>query len=441
MSLVDEDPLRLIYGYVSHLKVPVWIKADSIQNCSACKQKMSTSDKHNCRLCGQVFCQQCTGKYHLPINFNINVEKKSGTCRVCYGCKEEHFQKRLKEQAAEIARTKGLSANEKQQLVKSLPNQNWRIKEIAPPESWQDEKQSPDCNKCRTKSSHNCRACGLMFCSKCTSKKDLPNYFEKKQKIGPMRCCDECRFRLNSGWQPVQKLSEGVDDEKPAAPGVKTCSIVGCREKPMNNGVCFLHASNASSGSSQSAPVLKPTISIFWEGTTSPIPLAKITIDPTSTLSQIDAQFKKLAPQNDAYSYIFKTDVILDSFWEQFTAAKLGQTLYIRKKFGGGLSAALLASATVVQPVQVGNRNPFKRTDNDILQANAGAEKPKFHRPAMVAQIKLNVPTSTNVPTIPVAKAAPTPGAPPSAAPAVLKPGQSIDDLLKSRAKLFVKQK
>lgn len=220
--------------------------------------------------------------------------------------------------------------------------------------------------------------------------------------------------------------------------------MVGCRQPASAGPYCSQHASMASGSSSPMSAAPQATISIYWEGATSSIPVAKIPVDPQMTLSQIDAQFKRFAPQSDSYSYIYRTDVIMESFWEQFTASKLGQTLYIRKKFGSGLSADLLAKAQVVQPTQKGNKNPFKMSDNDRLQANLGAEKPTFHRPAMVAPIKLTVPKSTNIPTIPVEKSSSAPVGPSSAGPpgpTVMKPGQTVDDLLKSRTKLFIKQK
>lgn len=44
--------------------------------------------------------------------------------------------------------------------------------------------------------------------SQCTSKLDIPSFFEKKKgKTGPSRCCDSCRFKIVSGAKLVEKLS------------------------------------------------------------------------------------------------------------------------------------------------------------------------------------------------------------------------------------------
>jgi len=72
---------------------------------------------------------------------------------------------------------------------------------MIPPAHWETADQSSICPKCRKRcgKSHNCRACGKVYCGDCTSKVQLPAYFERKNKTGPMRVCDECRFRVVGG--------------------------------------------------------------------------------------------------------------------------------------------------------------------------------------------------------------------------------------------------
>lgn len=54
MSVIDEDPTRLIFDYVDNWPVPNWQDKAATTTCKHCKEKMGSSNKHNCRLCGQV---------------------------------------------------------------------------------------------------------------------------------------------------------------------------------------------------------------------------------------------------------------------------------------------------------------------------------------------------------------------------------------------------
>jgi len=61
-------------------ELPVWQKIDSAATCSKCAHKPT----HNCRLCGYIFCSQCTIKILVPPRFEHKPNKKKS--RVCLSC-------------------------------------------------------------------------------------------------------------------------------------------------------------------------------------------------------------------------------------------------------------------------------------------------------------------------------------------------------------------
>lgn len=44
----------------------------------------------------------------------------------------------------------------------------------------------------------HCRLCGQMYCNKCSTKKHLPARFERKNKAGPVRVCNDCIRQITS---------------------------------------------------------------------------------------------------------------------------------------------------------------------------------------------------------------------------------------------------
>ena len=140
---------------------------------------MSSNSKHNCRLCGNVLCDRCSGKFHIPLVFEL--KGKKGATRVCYGCRDSCIEQRNKEQQQERNPTvRGSIAT----LQSGVGN---RGLEIAPPVEWADASKPTECKKCRkvTSKPRNCRLCGKCFDDKCTSKMNVPACFERKAKSGP----------------------------------------------------------------------------------------------------------------------------------------------------------------------------------------------------------------------------------------------------------------
>lgn len=75
----EEDAAREIFGYTSHLPVPVWVDKNAYPGCYHCKAKFSAfseaSKPHNCRLCGHMLCGSCTAKYHVPLVYEQKGKK------------------------------------------------------------------------------------------------------------------------------------------------------------------------------------------------------------------------------------------------------------------------------------------------------------------------------------------------------------------------------
>lgn len=187
MSGVPEiDAERKILDWCGHLAVPKWVDEKSYSNCKSCSKKMDAlfkQDRHHCRLCGQMFCSACTGKYHVPLIFRI--KNKDGPARVCFSCVEGCMSEKSKAAApqpmskhADALQRNQPSSLEVNATVKESLQSLLKVTEIAPPQAWQEEAAFAACPKCRVTKVHsyNCRVCGIRYCDKCTSKMDVPRW-------------------------------------------------------------------------------------------------------------------------------------------------------------------------------------------------------------------------------------------------------------------------
>lgn len=215
-GIVDAD--FLIYHYASVLPVPQWVNIDDCTHCGHCQTVLKSGKKHNCRLDGKVYCSACTTKLHLPEQYEL--KGKTGPTRVCYGCRMSLLRMR---QAAE-----GLELDAVSKAIR-VP-------------TWQDKDSFRGCNKCarKVRSPHNCRCCGLLHCDDCSSKQDiaLPRAFNKKNKDGPQRVCDSCRFRLFAGAvltdQPLALPPAVPEPDREASVTVSTLSTTPSSEARAN---------------------------------------------------------------------------------------------------------------------------------------------------------------------------------------------------------------
>lgn len=56
-SLVDGE---------THIHPPLWREKSSYQQCFSC---MRLKHRHNCRVCGELFCSDCSVKLDVPREF------------------------------------------------------------------------------------------------------------------------------------------------------------------------------------------------------------------------------------------------------------------------------------------------------------------------------------------------------------------------------------
>ena len=91
-----QDPDRLIYDWTDHIKEPKWVNEKAYDKCALavqclvsscvcrgnrchhCAGPLKSGHRHHCRLCGEMYCSACTGKYHLPVNFHGPKKHKLG---------------------------------------------------------------------------------------------------------------------------------------------------------------------------------------------------------------------------------------------------------------------------------------------------------------------------------------------------------------------------
>jgi len=271
----EEDPHRLIYDWTNHFNIPKW--AEDYSKCKHCQEALKSGHKHNCRLCGELFCSACTGKYHVPVIFRQK-KNKDGPARVCHGCRDSCLAEKKK---AEFAAKGAVILEEKQ-------------KKIYPPE-WVPLETYVNCPKCLKKGgkAHNCRTCGKLFCSDCTRKMQVPPIYEKKKKAGPSRVCDECRFLIIGGAKLVE------------------CS----REEELKNDYA------------ERVGFMGRSIIVRFEGDSRV--LWQAPVEDHTNLKEIDLQFRQEAPQNERYQYVFRGERIPKVFYDVFTAKIFGQYLHI----------------------------------------------------------------------------------------------------------------
>jgi len=280
-----------------------------------------------------------------------------------------------------------------------------------------------------------------------------------------MRICDECRYRLMAqNYKPVEKLTSKLEEEKAAkealAAGITTisnCNVAGCRDRAVTvDGLCSAHAAKKKEMANMNTGVTS-TVKIYWEGKAEV--LATIPAGPSTSLAAIDLLFRKQAPQSEAYIYIYRGDPVPDNFLDVFNVQKVGQQIYIRTKLANsGVSKEALALANQVSQIVISanETNPFKRSENEIIIAKRKEEeakknKKKFHSPATFKQVaavspvkpKLDKATSNGKNTALTGPAAAALHGEPTgvSAPVLPKQGQTVEDLLKSRAKTIFGQK
>lgn len=394
-------------------------------------------------LCLRSLSGSCTQKYHVPLIFRI--KNKDGPARVCMSCVEGCMAEKARASAPAVnplSVSKLTQSSLASTQVSASLQSMVKVVEIAPPASWEEESAFVACPKCAAKKckTHNCRVCGLLFCSDCTSKMEIPAVFERKKgKTGPSRVCDACRYRIVGGAKLVDKLSPAAAAAAAAAApsAAATSPKTGARPPPPPPGALAGSSSSASasSPSSPSAAGAPPRVSeapvstvvhatVKREGDGSLVCQLSIP-SPDTSLSTIDTLLKKMAPQGEAYSFVFRGAPIPEAFHAVFCARHLGSTLLIRPKHrhdlvtlqeeeweGYGDGGAEGESG--VSGVSATN-NPFKR-DAAAEAARQAAERKRKEQEQKAAQAKKAIrefkrPTKKQVIPISAATAASKPAA------------------------------
>jgi len=495
----EEDAGREIFGYTSHLPVPTWVDSKAYAACHHCAQKFSSlkesTKQHHCRLCGHMYCGACTAKYHVPLIYEQ--KGKKGPTRVCIRCRDSCLAQKEKEkqQAAAAGPHKhavlsaqdisggaptGAAAKRGSTLIGGAG-----VLEITPP-VWDDADKFVDCRKCHKKGGkpHNCRTCGHLFCDSCTSKMDIPAFFEKKAKSGPARVCGECRFKILAGARLV---------EKPGAPDANTagkiggrvgkdstmCIAPGCTAPKVSTlGLCAAHV-NELGGKAQNKAKdelgANASVVIRWEGEASA--LAKVALtDKHMSLLHIDVALKKSVPElgrpgGPQYEYLFKNECIADVFFDVFTAQTFMQehgssgmtVISIRKKFdtdamlasytgaAGATSATAAAANAAAGPVTAVStkNNPFLRKEGDERKVQELKEPvkvvvPEFKPPTKAKRfdgtansVKKPAAPTKGPPPLPGAAPANKPPPPPLPSAGAANGAPATDAVFKARAKQY----
>lgn len=70
-------------GNVDKNAGPAWVPDDAVNQCTGCARTFDFFNrKHHCRLCGQIFCNNCSSNYKLlPVEFAVREPQR--TCRSC----------------------------------------------------------------------------------------------------------------------------------------------------------------------------------------------------------------------------------------------------------------------------------------------------------------------------------------------------------------------
>ena len=379
---VDMDPNKLILGWTGLMYPPKWDDRDAFNECFHCSQPFQSGHKHNCRLCGHLYCSSCTAKYYVPQEFKL--KNKQGPDRVCYNCRDGCLRRKT-----EFYLTKGLvePPNKKCVLIDNVYHLY--------PCDWVDPSTVISCNKCLSaldSHRHNCRICGDIYCGDCTTKMNIPAAFEKKAKSGPARVCHECRFKI---FGKAVLESEPLTDAKLASI-TKTIEV-----KPP-----------VVPRNTVSAPVApaKTADSYVRLGFFGENPIASFTMAPDHTLAMVHAKLSNIITTSD-YFYQVRGRPVFPEHYDIFTVKDLEDVLLVKGTIEESLN---IRNAPPKFNSVINNRaSPTNRMSN-VPAVSSVNINPNAHNDALAdakqainnvaeALIKKTVITSSDVSLSPVA--------------------------------------
>ncbi|MES1908376.1 MAG: hypothetical protein MHM6MM_001326 [Cercozoa sp. M6MM] len=225
LSLDDVDRERMIYSWCPP-RAPRWEDSRHAKACHHCRNKLKKK-RHNCRVCGHVYCSLCTQKLDLPKRFRK--KGKSGPVRVCFGCRDDGIDRRWKEEGRRVdvrprARLYNLTPAMEATAQYADADEDWdsdlydaihepieaAIRQgsepagvvLLAPRDWSRPGSRTGCWMCSEllpSHPYNCRVCGELLCGGCTTKEEVAFSFRKKGKRGPQRVCHSCRWLLKGG--------------------------------------------------------------------------------------------------------------------------------------------------------------------------------------------------------------------------------------------------
>jgi hypothetical protein len=192
----DPDPEHDIEQWTSILGVREWVDKKAYKECKKCGKGFYKGHQHHCRGCGEMFCSQCTSKFHVPEHL-IGKEKK-GPARMCFDCRDKCLMEREKSQ--------GDVLTERKLALQYTVDPDSKRTFIHPPLKYLDPKLFDTCGVCRAKikSLLPCASCGDAVCDDCLSGDvDLPKSFKPPKGNSACKLCKQCRFYYFSGAQFV----------------------------------------------------------------------------------------------------------------------------------------------------------------------------------------------------------------------------------------------
>ncbi|CEO97016.1 FYVE-type domain-containing protein [Plasmodiophora brassicae] len=304
------DNGRAILPWTKHVAVPDW--SEDANKCTRCLERLQRSHSHNCRLCGQLFCSLCTGKFHVPGEFRRKA--KTGPVRVCFACVQSCVDERDKHMGP------GITELSRPGLRRSV-DEAGRIHYHAP--VWSLPRKHAFCHICDRDCGKGaiCHCCGSIHCSDCTASMDVPPSFRKQGK-NPVRVCLHCRFDLFGG---------AILDEEPLA------SATPGSRKSLSELPSVRDAGGSVSDSNDDAdPVVR--IAVQWESAS--FPVTTVRVRPSVPLDDLHEQLCGEMPtlRSRQFSYLCRGRPVHKDHWDIFTANHVRPVLWLRECSSSALS-------------------------------------------------------------------------------------------------------
>lgn len=199
MSTTSERQSQIIEG-MDHISVPK--PAKNLVKCSNCEDNVPRSYRRNCKLCGFLFCSNCTGEFVVLKKFQQS-QLHTGTSPVCFACRDSCLMRMLLEQDF-----KNPSKVPPTRHIRLVSNFRGDLKLLPPKITASISKECFMCSRDPKMGVHHCSSCLRSVCGSCSVRMDLPDGFRMKSFAKRLvRVCHECRFLIRGkfGIRPDDK--------------------------------------------------------------------------------------------------------------------------------------------------------------------------------------------------------------------------------------------